>query len=170
MREIAPAVQIVGYKKTGKTTLVCRLAERYAAMGLRVGTVKHDGHDFEPDVPGTDSWRHRRSGASLTAVVSDRRTAWFEERPTELDDLLSGMVGRVDLAIVEGWKREKHPKLLLVQSEEQLLLLDELSDVVAAASWDASLRVRIERERGVPTFDFDDTERIANFLLNFAKP
>ena len=24
--------------------------------GYRVAAVKHDGHDFEPDVPGTDSW------------------------------------------------------------------------------------------------------------------
>ena len=169
MGNFAPAVQIVGYKKTGKTTLVCRLAERYAAMGLRVGTVKHDGHDFEPDVPGTDSWRHRRAGAAVTAVVSDKRTAWFEERPTRLDELLSGMTGRIDLAIVEGWKREKYPKVALVQTEEQLPLLVELNGVVAVASWEASLRARLERETGWPTFEFDDTERIANFLLSYAK-
>jgi len=158
------AIQIVGYKKTGKTTLVCRLAERFAALGLRVGTVKHDGHDFEPDVPGTDSWRHRQAGAVATAIVSDRRTAWFEERPTALDDVLSRMAG-LDVVLVEGWKREKHPKLVLVQAEEHLALLDELDGVVAAASWDDSLLARLEREGRMPVFGFEETERIAAFLL-----
>ncbi|HZG75431.1 MAG TPA: molybdopterin-guanine dinucleotide biosynthesis protein B, partial [Paenibacillus sp.] len=113
MRNAVPTVQIVGYKKTGKTTLVCRLTEQLADRGLRIGTVKHDGHDFEPDVPGTDSWKHRRSGAAVTAVVSDRRTAWFEERTSELDAVLARMSDRADLVLVEGWKREKYPKLAL---------------------------------------------------------
>ena len=28
------------------------------AAGLKVAVIKHDGHDFEADVPGTDSYRH----------------------------------------------------------------------------------------------------------------
>ncbi len=168
MRHMVPAVQIVGYKNTGKTTLVCRLAEQLAERGFRIGTVKHDGHDFEPDVPGTDSWKHRRSGAAVTAVVSDRRTAWFEERSSELSELLTRMADRVDLVIVEGWKRERYPKLALVQTEDQLPLLNELEYVVGTASWDASLRDRLARESGLPTFDFDDSMRIAAFLREYA--
>ncbi|TLS50455.1 molybdopterin-guanine dinucleotide biosynthesis protein B [Paenibacillus antri] len=169
MKERLTVVQIVGYKKTGKTTLVCDLAERFAGLGLRVGTVKHDGHDFDPDVPGTDSWKHRRAGAAVTAVVSARRTAWFEERPSELDDVLSRMAGRVDLVLVEGWKREKYPKLALAHSAEQLSLLNELDGVIAAASWDAATRETLAREGRLPTFDFGETERIAAYLIERLK-
>ena len=36
--------------------------------GLKVATVKHDGHEFEGDVPGTDTYRHMKAGAFGTAV------------------------------------------------------------------------------------------------------
>ena len=31
------------------------------SRGLKVGVIKHDGHDFTPDVPGTDSYRLREA-------------------------------------------------------------------------------------------------------------
>ena len=36
--------------------------------GLKVATVKHGGHEFEGDVPGTDTYRHMKAGAFGTAV------------------------------------------------------------------------------------------------------
>ncbi len=57
---------IVGYKKVGKTTLIERLVPELSSRGYRVGTVKHHYSEFpiEVDAQGTDSWRHRRAGAS----------------------------------------------------------------------------------------------------------
>ena len=54
---------VCGEKHTGKTTLVERLVAALSARGLRVATVKHDGHEFAADVAGTDSYRHRAAGA-----------------------------------------------------------------------------------------------------------
>jgi molybdopterin-guanine dinucleotide biosynthesis protein B len=160
-------MQVVGYKKTGKTSLVCRLAERYAAQGLRVGTVKHDGHEFEPDVPGTDSWKHRQAGAALTAIVSPARTAFFTERTSELDAVLARMAdGGAQVVLVEGWKRERYPKLALVQTEEQLEVLAELSALTAVATWNVSLRERISSLVGVPVLDYEDTDGIAALFSN----
>ncbi len=42
----------------GKTTLITRLLPVLTDYGLKVATVKHDGHEFEGDVPGTDTYRH----------------------------------------------------------------------------------------------------------------
>lgn len=52
----------------GKTTLITRLLPVLTDYGLKVATVKHDGHEFEGDVPGTDTYRHMKAGAFGTAV------------------------------------------------------------------------------------------------------
>ena len=49
-----PAVLAVsGVHNSGKTTLLEKLLPVLRSRGLKVGIIKHDGHDFTPDVPGT---------------------------------------------------------------------------------------------------------------------
>ena len=90
-----PAVIAVsGVKNSGKTTFLEHVTPILRAMGLRVGIIKHDGHDFEPDVPGTDSRRLREAGAQAVAVYSANR--WMlvcEEPDVALSDLLDQMRG-----------------------------------------------------------------------------
>ena len=51
-----PAVLAVsGVHNSGKTTLLEKLLPVLRSRGLKVGVIKHDGHDFTPDVPGTDA-------------------------------------------------------------------------------------------------------------------
>ena len=45
----------------GKTTLITRLLPVLTDYGLKVATVKYDGHEFEGDVPGTDTYRHMKA-------------------------------------------------------------------------------------------------------------
>ena len=63
---------VCGVKNTGKTTLIEKLIREYAARGVRTAVIKHDGHDFICDVPGTDSSRFYEAGAYGTAVFSDK--------------------------------------------------------------------------------------------------
>lgn len=126
-------LQIVGYKNAGKTTLAAETIRRLSSLGYLVGSAKHDAHDFEPDVPGTDSWRHREAGAYLTAIASDARTAWTIERPTALDAMLDTMrANAVDVAVVEGFKAAPHPKIVLLRDEADNELLG-LANVLAVA-------------------------------------
>ena len=66
---------ICGEKNSGKTTLVTELIPLLAQRGCLVATVKHDGHDFEPDVPGTDmtAMTLNRMCREPTASVTGRR-------------------------------------------------------------------------------------------------
>jgi molybdopterin-guanine dinucleotide biosynthesis protein B len=169
MRRGCPTiVQIVGYKKTGKTTLICRLAERFASQGLRVATVKHDAHGFEPDVPETDSWKHRQAGARWTAVVSPDRTAFIEERGADLEELLLRMA-EADIVLVEGFKRKPYPKFALIHTEEQTKMLDGLQavkSIVTRADRDGDEWVsRLARERGVDIYTYEDIESISQAIL-----
>ena len=59
---------IIGWKNSGKTTLVCKLVEELVDRGYKVSTVKHTHHDVAMDHPGTDSFRHRRSGTTESAI------------------------------------------------------------------------------------------------------
>ena len=61
-----PVIGFAAYSGTGKTTVLEKLIRELTARGLRVGTVKHDGHDFEIDHPGRDSYRHIQAGAGGT--------------------------------------------------------------------------------------------------------
>ena len=61
---------VCGVKNSGKTTLIEKLVRRFAALGYSVAVLKHDGHEFSCDVPGTDSYRFWEAGACGTAVFS----------------------------------------------------------------------------------------------------
>ena len=126
-------LQIAGYKNSGKTTLATAVVRRLSAGGRLVGTIKHDAHEFEPDVPGTDSWKHREAGAYATAITSPARTAWTMERPAPLRDLLEEMRRHpLDAVIVEGFKDAAYPKIVLLRDEADAGLLT-LPNIVAAA-------------------------------------
>lgn len=135
-----PAFAVVGYKNTGKTTLVARLIAAFQQEGYRVGTCKHDGgHDFEYDQPGTDSWQHREAGAAVTLLASRTKAVLGmfygdQSRPEPelgawLDQLSEPQHG-LDLIIVEGWKRSDLPKIVLLGSEK----IERITNVLAYAA------------------------------------
>ena len=61
---------VSGVKNSGKTTLITKILPLLKAKGLNVAVIKHDGHDFEADVPETDSWNFAKAGADGTLVFS----------------------------------------------------------------------------------------------------
>ena len=107
-------IGLAGWSGAGKTTLLTRLIPHFNAQGLRVSVIKHAHHQFDVDVPGKDSWRHREAGAAEVLVASSNRWALMHElrgaAEPRLPDLLSKL-SAVDLVVVEGFKREPHRKI-----------------------------------------------------------
>ncbi len=104
------AVALVGWKKSGKTTLAVALAEELARRGVRVGALKHSHHGF--DSPGTDT---ARLGAvcPVVAGLSPRHTmvGWNEAKsPQDLFPLLGAEVVLVEGGKDWGWL----PRILVV--------------------------------------------------------
>ncbi len=54
MKQI-PAISIMGWSGSGKTTLIEKLIPIFHRWKIRVGVLKHDGHDFEMDRSGKDT-------------------------------------------------------------------------------------------------------------------
>ena len=154
---------ITGWKNSGKTTLTEGLVSELARRGWRVSTVKHAHHDFDIDVPGTDSFRHRTAGATEVAIVSGRRWALMHELRNEAEPPLDAVLERLspcDLVLVEGYKREGHKKIEArrteAKSREPLAASDP--NIVAIAA-DHPVE-----DAGVPQFDLDDVPAIADFI------
>ena len=121
---------ISGYKNSGKTTLMTALIAELTRRGYRVASIKHDGHDSDPDVPGTDSYRHRRAGAYGTAVFSQKRfmvtKTW--EKP-DMNALISAFP-EADVLLLEGFKDSSYPKYFCRWPEQPLPEAAELADEI----------------------------------------
>ena len=152
---------VTGWKNSGKTGLMERLITEFTARGLSVSSIKHAHHSFDIDHPGRDSYRHRDAGARQVLLASRNRWALMHELRDEdepsLGDLLK-QLSPVDLVLIEGYKRDRHPKIEAHRKETgQPLIAPEDQTIVAVAS-DAS--VAIDR----PVLDLNDTAAIANFI------
>ena len=152
---------VTGWKNSGKTGLMERLITEFTARGLSVSSIKHAHHSFDIDHPGRDSYRHRDAGARQVLLASRNRWALMHELRDEdepsLGDLLE-QLSPVDLVLIEGYKRDRHPKIEAHRKETgQPLIAPEDETIVAVAS-DTS--VAIDR----PVLDLNDTAAIANFI------
>lgn len=106
-----PVVAVSGVKNSGKTSLLTALIPLLRGEGLKVGVIKHDGHDFSPDVPGSDSFRLREAGAETVAVYSPNRYMVTAERAGLGTDDLRPYFSGLDIILLEGGKDSPHPKI-----------------------------------------------------------
>ena len=157
---MASVVQIVGYKNSGKTTLITRLVKIFNDMNLRVAVIKHDLHGFEADQEGTDSFRFRAAGAAGAAITSPWRTAVFEEQETPLVQLIEHFA-QYDLILVEGFKRERYPKMVLLRSTEDEPLIQELQQVIAVVQKEANFAAN---PSGIRRFQRDEIKQMAAYI------
>jgi molybdopterin-guanine dinucleotide biosynthesis protein MobB len=153
---------LAGWSGSGKTTLLTTLIPELVRRGVRVSTIKHAHHEFDIDQPGKDSWLHRRAGASEVMVASSRRFALMHELREAPEPSLAELVTRmvpVDLLLVEGFKRDSHPKLEVHRpSVGKPFLYPEDPHILAIAS-DEALAVPL------PLLPLDDAAVIADFIL-----
>jgi molybdopterin-guanine dinucleotide biosynthesis protein B len=161
-------IGLAGWSGSGKTTLITKLIPLLVARRLRVSTLKHAHHGFDLDQPGKDSFFHRAAGATEVIISSARRWAILHELREEPEWDLAALVKKispVDLVLVEGFKRDKFPKLEIHRiANGKPLLHTEDPHIVAVASDSAVPAAR------VPVVDLNDIELIADLLLKHAVP
>ena len=153
---------VVGWKNAGKTGLMERLVTEINRRGFSVSTIKHAHHNFDVDQPGKDSFRHRDAGAREVLLASGNRWALMHELRDQAEPPLAELLAKlspVDLVLIEGYKRDEHPKVEAFRSEtgQPLIAIDDPT-IRAVAS---NIAVDIKK----PVFDLDDTGAIADFIL-----
>ena len=153
---------VTGWKNAGKTGLMERLVTEITGRGFSVSTVKHAHHTFDVDHPGKDSHRHRIAGATEVLLASRNRFALMHELRDEDEPTLDALLAKlapVDLVLVEGYKRDRHPKVEAFRAETGNDLIAPNDPTIRAVASDTA----IELDR--PVFDLNDTAAIADFIL-----
>jgi molybdopterin-guanine dinucleotide biosynthesis protein B len=165
---LTKVIGLSGWSGSGKTTLLVKLIPLLTGRGLRVATLKHAHHAFDVDHPGKDSYEHRKAGASEIIVSSARRWAQIHEIGAGTEATLAQLLrrfGPCDLILVEGFKREQHPKLEVYRRATGKPPLHPSDPRILAVASDTEFP-----EAQVPVVKLDDVAGIADIVIAHAEP
>ncbi|MBE1555827.1 molybdopterin-guanine dinucleotide biosynthesis protein B [Sporosarcina limicola] len=155
---VAPlkTLHVVGYKNSGKTTLLARWVRLLKKEGFTVAVLKHHGHSDPLSMPdsSTDTMQFFASGADVSAVSGGGAVQLLLNEELEfirLKELVT--LGNPDILFIEGYKEEQGDKVVLLRNEEEwdeLRSLQGIQLVVGCSVVEASvphIESRIEVER-----------------------
>lgn len=164
------AVNIVGYKNSGKSTLALALAAALEKLGQRVAIAKHSHHAL--DKPDTDSGRMRSQGRVVAALAADETAIfWGQARP--LKELLPLFAPDADILLVEGGKTQYWlPRILCLKSADEADTLHPLHSLHSLHQGLALASYGTIAVPGLPHFDALSVENLAVMLIEraFALP
>lgn len=110
------AIGIIGYHKSGKTTLGIKLCRELSRQGLCVGVIKHVSCELR--FADTDSSRYLPF-ASAVASASPTEAEFIVKGEKSLDEMLA-CFSDCDVVLVEGFKAERRfPKIVCLREREE---------------------------------------------------
>lgn len=155
-----PVICFVGASNSGKTTLIEKVIRLLADRDYRIATVKHTHKGFEMDTEGKDSWRHRSAGAKTVILLSPTQYVVVSETDREftIEDVVERFIQGIDILIVEGFKRDRYPKIEVYRRgvSKELRCLNDPT-VVALVSDDFC-------DVEIPGFDINDAKGVTDFI------
>ncbi|MFO8165520.1 MAG: molybdopterin-guanine dinucleotide biosynthesis protein B [Desulfatiglandales bacterium] len=109
------AIGVIGYKKSGKTTLIMRLSHELSRMGYSVAILKHaSGHIV---FPGSDTSKFREHATFVSAISSTESEIILKGRK-RIEDILTYVDS--DIVLMEGFKKEKtFPKIVCIRHKDE---------------------------------------------------
>ena len=153
-------IGITGWKDVGKTYYATLIIKSLVKKGYQVGSIKHAHHDFDIDKPGTDSFKHREAGSSQVVISSAKRWAKITENNNEneksLDELIQEF-NNVEIIVVEGFKKENHPKIEIL-GKGLKNKNKEANNVIAFVSDEL-------KDTSTPVFKKNDTKNLVDFII-----
>lgn len=127
-----PAVfSVIGYSRSGKTTVMTHLIRHFRGRGLRVGAIKHTHHPLDAVNRG-DTAGFSSAGAEAVMLAGGGQALIWRGRatpervsyqnPGELPDRLA-----VELVLVEGFKSSPLGEVIAVEREGSEKLPSDVS-------------------------------------------
>lgn len=154
-----------GYSGSGKTTLLVKVIEELSKRGIKVAAIKHDGHNFEMDKEGKDTYRLKQAGAQAVAISSKNKYALISDSDHRLtfDEITQLIPNNIDLIIGEGFKDENIQKILVHRKEnnKENLYNDEKNIIAVATNCPDEFK-NIKN-----VFDINDYISISEFIINY---
>jgi molybdopterin-guanine dinucleotide biosynthesis protein B len=122
------AISIVGFKKSGKTTLLTQLAEHLKSRGIKVAAAKFSHHGLDKN--DTDTKKIAQVAAPVIGLTQNEAAIFWPEKKYLLD--LLPLVS-ADILLVEGGKSLTWlPRILVLKSEQEAR---EMDNGLALATW-----------------------------------
>jgi molybdopterin-guanine dinucleotide biosynthesis protein B len=149
-------IGVVGWKGSGKTTVVESLVRSLSAKGLVVGTVKHAHEEVLLDPGAKDSAKHLQAGARVAVAVGDGLVVLGQSTGEDLDAAAARYLSLCGAIVAEGFKHADIPKIVVLDGKDDIL--DEIENVVAVVCRDAG-------PGNYPRFAPDEIAGLADFLL-----
>lgn len=172
MALVKPAIfQIVGYQNSGKTTITTKLVQALKLHGFISVTIKHHGHGGKPDIAESkDSAHHIAAGAMASIVEGDGRLILqAENTKMSLEKQIKLMDNfKPDVILIEGYKDETFPKLLLLRDQSDFSLLTRVKNVKLIMYWNENLKRSLEEQTEIPCFSIQD-EAAISWITHFIK-
>lgn len=109
----------------GKTTLLERAVATLRGDDRKVLVLKSSHHRLD-DAPGSDSWRLSQAGAQGVVLRGVDGLRLSLDPPPSLEELLTFLAPRFDVALIEGGKGSTLPKVELLAGEPPLLPRDQV--------------------------------------------
>ncbi|MEW4285383.1 molybdopterin-guanine dinucleotide biosynthesis protein B [Priestia koreensis] len=127
-------LQVVGYKNTGKTTVVEKIVG-YLSLRYQVSSLKHHGHGGAPDLHQTDSSRHFEAGAIASGVEGDG-VFYMQTNDIKVEKMLQiyELLG-AEVCVIEGYKHVPYPKIVIVRNPQDYELLKKLENIHLVLTW-----------------------------------
>ena len=153
-------IGITGWKDVGKTYYASLIIKSLVKRGYQVGSIKHAHHDFDIDKPGTDSFKHREAGSSQVIISSSKRWAKITENNNTYEKSLDELIkefNNVDIVVVEGFKKDNHPKIEILtkglnnRNKETINVIAVVSNVL--------------KDTTIPVFKENDIENLVEFII-----
>lgn len=151
---------VSGVKNSGKTTVLEGLVAELAARGLKTAVIKHDGHRFQPDRPGTDTCRHLAAGAVGAAVFDGEKFQAVKYAAVTERDLIA-LFPEADLILLEGFKHSDWPKVEVVRAGNSSAPVCG-GDRLLALVTDLPLE-----DAGAPVLGLTDRSGLADLILHY---
>lgn len=159
---------IVGWSGSGKTDLTTRVITFFVKKKISVSSLKHTHHNFQIDKAGKDSDKHLKSGANEVMIYNENRWALIsapQKNKTNIEKIIEKFENNTDFVIIEGLKYSKFPKIEVIKSSLNKPLIHATDDNIKAIVVDKKNHDFQNTE--LPIFDFYETEKIANFIINY---
>ncbi|NEW08715.1 molybdopterin-guanine dinucleotide biosynthesis protein B [Paenibacillus sp. SYP-B3998] len=159
---MAHYIGFAGFSNSGKTTFIAKLIGEMKRRGYLVGVMKHDAHGHYKEAKGADSSTFIQSGADAVATLSPDGVHVYEKKsePNMKEQLAA--FAHLDYVIIEGFKKEKHPKIAIFRTIEQSAIMAELDSEPLAIVTDL-----VDLNGVLPSYKMDEVEAVATFIVTF---
>jgi len=108
-------IGIIGYKKSGKTTLTLKVSDELTKRGYKVTVVKHVNEDL--DLANSDTSKYKE-GLTQVAAITPKESVIFLKNKKNLEEIIKYL--EADIALIEGFKKEKSfPKIVCLREESE---------------------------------------------------